>query len=102
MRTLCGTILAGVCLAVSPLAAGDYNPSAEKDIYGNTIYTNASGAVTYKFLVSGDTQDTLSASNSACLASAEASSLDAVFKSVWASVGGWLYAVPPGVIMIFY
>ena len=89
-------------LATASLVAGDYNPSADKDIYGNTIYTNANGAVTYKFLVNGDTQDALSVSNSACLATVETSALDAVFKSVCASVGGWLYATPAGIMMIVY
>ena len=90
-----------VALAIASFAATNY-PSSETDIYGNTIYTNASGAVTYKFLVSGDTQDALSVSNSACLASVETSALDAVFKSAWASVGGWLYATSAGIMIIVY
>ena len=101
MRSLCRTILAGACLAAMPLAAEDYYPSADTDIYGNTICTNASGAVTYKFLVQGDTQDVLSSSNSAFLASTETSALGAVFKSVWASVGGWLSSRKGGLILIF-
>ena len=94
-------VCASAMLAVTQLVAADY-PSADKDIYGNTIYTNASGAVTYQFLVSGDTQDVLSVSNSTCLASAETSALDAMFKSVWASVGGWLNSTKAGLMMIFH
>ena len=101
MRILFITILAGTCLAAVPLLAEDYYPSAERDIYGNTIYTNASGTVTYRFLKNGGTQDALSSSNSACLASVENYALDAVFKSAFASVGGWLYAVKPGLKIIF-
>ena len=89
-----------VAFAIASFAATSY-PSSETDIYGNTIYTNASGVVTYRFLKSGDTQDVLSVSNSTCLATVETSALDAVFKSVWASVGGWLYATPTGMMIIY-
>ena len=93
------SLLLLVVVGLSAFAA-DY-PSAEKDIYGNTIYTNGTGEVTYRFIVSGDTQDALSSSNSVCLASNDDVALDAVFKSVWASVGGWLYSTKCGFVLLF-
>lgn len=71
--------------------AGDY-PSADTDVYGNAIYTNDTGAVSYQFIVSGGLQSALSQANSASLTSNEDVALDAVFKSVRATDGGPLYS----------
>ena len=76
---------------------------ADADVYGNEIKTYTEGGVqkTYQFWVSGTKAEEASSANSSAAASDANFSLEAVFKSALATLGGWLYSTKSGLILIF-
>jgi len=93
-------------LAVAGLAAAVLSPLvlvADTDIYGNDIIYESDGVtVKYKFWVSGDKAEVATKNGTSAVSSNEDVALDAVFKSVWASVGGWLYSTKCGITLIVF
>ena len=75
----------------------------ETDAYGNDVFSYQEGGTTkeYRFWVSGDTVEVASKGGTSAVSWNEDVALDAVFKSVLASAGGWLYSIKSGLIMIF-
>lgn len=77
---------------------------ADADVYGNEIKTYTEGGVqkTYQFWVSGDKAEVATKNGTSAVSSNEDVALDAVFKSVWTSVGGWLYSTKCGITLIVF
>ena len=76
---------------------------AETDVYGNEIRTYTEGGVqkTYQFWLSDEKAEEASLANTSASSSNEDVALDAVFKSVCSSIGGWLSSVKAGFRLIF-
>ena len=97
MRCLVGAVLAVAAAVIAPCAMG------ETDAYGNDVFSYQEGGTTkeYRFWVSGDKAEVATKGGTSAVSSNEDVGLDTVFKSVWASVGGWLYSTKCGFSLIF-
>ena len=95
-------VTAGTALCLV-LALFPNSALADTDVYGNEIKTYTEGGVqkTYQFWVSDEKAEEASLANTSASSSNEDVALDAVFKSVCSSIGGWLSSVKAGFRLIF-
>lgn len=85
-------------LAVTFSASVPFALVGETDVYGNEI-TVVDG-VTYQFWRSGEKAEVASKAGTSELAT-QGGRLQALFKSVRATLGGWLYSTKTGVLLLF-